>query len=42
MAVTSARRYQSSGYLTRGFHNFGLMMLYYLRVPPRVLARLYG
>jgi rSAM/selenodomain-associated transferase 2 len=41
-AVTSARRYQSSGYLTRGFRNFGLMMLYYLRVPPRVLARIYG
>jgi rSAM/selenodomain-associated transferase 2 len=41
-AVTSAKRYQSEGYLLRGFRNLGLMMLYYLRVPPRVLARLYG
>ncbi|ODR93753.1 glycosyl transferase family 2 [Methyloceanibacter superfactus] len=41
-AVTSAQRYQRQGYLLRGFRNLGLMMLYYLRVPPRVLARLYG
>lgn len=41
-AVTSARRYQTEGYFARGFRNFGLMALYYLRVPPRVLARLYG
>jgi len=41
-AVTSARRYQSQGYLVRGFRNLGLMLLYFLRVPPRVLARLYG
>jgi hypothetical protein len=41
-AVTSARRYQTEGYFARGFRNFGLMVLYYLRVPPRVLARLYG
>ncbi len=41
-AVTSAQRYRSEGYVTRGFRNLGLVMLYYLRVPPRVLARLYG
>jgi hypothetical protein len=41
-AVTNSRRYQSEGYLLRGFRNLGLMLLYYLRVPPRVLARLYG
>jgi rSAM/selenodomain-associated transferase 2 len=41
-AVTSARRYQSEGYFARGFRNLGLMLLYFLRVPPRVLARLYG
>jgi rSAM/selenodomain-associated transferase 2 len=41
-AVTSAQRYRSEGYLARGFRNLGLMLLYYLRVPPRVLARLYG
>jgi rSAM/selenodomain-associated transferase 2 len=41
-AVTSAQRYRSEGYLLRGFRNLGLMLLYYLRVPPRVLARLYG
>ena len=41
-AVTSAQRYRSEGYVSRGFRNMGLMLLYYLRVPPRVLARLYG
>jgi rSAM/selenodomain-associated transferase 2 len=41
-AVTSAQRYQREGYFARGFRNLGLMLLYYLRVPPRVLARLYG
>ena len=40
-AVTSARRYRSEGYVVRSFRNLGLMLLYYLRVPPRVLARLY-
>lgn len=41
-AVTSAKRYQAEGYFSRGVRNLGLMLLYYLRVPPRVLARLYG
>jgi rSAM/selenodomain-associated transferase 2 len=41
-AVTSAQRYQREGYVSRGVRNLGLMLLYYLRVPARVLARLYG
>jgi len=40
-AVTSAKRYHDDGYLTRSSRNLGLMFLYLLRVPPRVLARLY-
>lgn len=41
-AVTSAKRYREDGYLVRSCRNLGLMLLYLLRVPPRVLARLYG
>jgi len=41
-AVTSAKRYRSEGYVSRSFRNLGVMLLYYLRVPPRVLARFYG
>jgi rSAM/selenodomain-associated transferase 2 len=41
-AVTSAQRYQHDGYFFRGLRNLGLILLYYLRVPARVLARLYG
>ena len=41
-AVTSGVRYRSEGYLARSLRNLGCMLLYYLRVPPRVLARLYG
>lgn len=41
-AVTSAWRYRRQGYLVRTFGNIGLVLLYYLRVPPRVLARFYG
>ena len=41
-AVTSGERYRSEGYLARSLRNLGCIMLYYLRVPPRVLARLYG
>lgn len=40
-AVTSAKRYREDGYLARSFRNLGLTLLYLLRVPPRVLARLY-
>ena len=41
-AVTSGERYRREGYLARSLRNLGCMMLYYLRVPPRVLARIYG
>jgi rSAM/selenodomain-associated transferase 2 len=41
-AVTSGERYRRQGYVARGLRNLGLVFLYYLRVPPRVLARLYG
>ncbi|WP_420561081.1 TIGR04283 family arsenosugar biosynthesis glycosyltransferase [Tepidicaulis sp.] len=41
-AVTSPERYVRSGFFLRALRNLGLLSLYYLRVPPRVLARLYG
>lgn len=41
-AVTSAQRYRREGYLPRMLRNSTCMALYYLRVPARVLARLYG
>ena len=41
-AVTSGERYRRQGYLARSLRNLGCMLLYYLRVPPRVLARIYG
>ncbi|HMK41244.1 MAG TPA: TIGR04283 family arsenosugar biosynthesis glycosyltransferase [Methyloceanibacter sp.] len=40
-AVTSGVRYRSEGYLARSLRNLGCILLYYLRVPPRVLVRLY-
>lgn len=41
-AVTSAARYKQEGYLARGLRNMACLSLYFLRVPPRALARLYG
>ncbi len=41
-AVTSATRYKSEGYLLRGLRNLCCITLYYLRVPPRFLQRIYG
>ena len=41
-AVTSAQKYRTDGYLPRMLRNAVCVTLYYLRVPPRVLARLYG
>jgi GT2 family glycosyltransferase len=41
-AVTSASRYQREGYLRRMLRNSACLGLYFLRVPPHVLARLYG
>ncbi len=41
-AVTSGERYRREGYLARSLRNLGCILLYYLHVPPRVLARIYG
>jgi len=41
-AVTSAARYRSGGWWRRPLGNLALLALYYLGVPPRVLARLYA
>ena len=41
-AVTSAVRFRRDGYVFRSARNLLCLTLYYLRVPPRVLARLYG
>ena len=40
-AVTSAKRYRNGGYLRRPFLNLCFLGLYFLGVPPAVLARLY-
>ena len=41
-AVTSGIRYRNEGYVARSLRNLCCMLLYFLRVPTRVLARLYG
>jgi rSAM/selenodomain-associated transferase 2 len=41
-AVTSARRYRQGGYLLRPLRNLFCLGLYFARVPPRLIARLYG
>jgi rSAM/selenodomain-associated transferase 2 len=41
-AVTSAARYRRSGYLPRSARNLLCLLLYFLHVPPRLIARLYG
>lgn len=41
-AVTSAIRYKTDGYFLRTVRNLFCLLLYYLRVPPRYLVRLYG
>lgn len=41
-AVTSAARYRRDGWLLRPARNVALVTLYFLGVPPRLLARLYG
>jgi len=40
-AITSPVRYRKDGYLKRSLTNLGLLSLYFLRVPPRFLARVY-
>lgn len=41
-AVTSAARYKQEGYVARIARNLSCLSLYYMRVPPATLARLYG
>jgi len=41
-AVTSSVRFHERGYFARSARNLALLLFYVLRVPPRVLARLYG
>lgn len=41
-AVTDAARYRKDGYIRRPLRNLTILSLYFLGVPPRVLARLYG
>lgn len=41
-AITSAKRYRAGGYWLRPARNLSILALYFLRVPPSVLARLYG
>lgn len=41
-AITSAERYRRGGYVARPLRNLGCLGLYFLGLPPRLLARLYG
>ncbi len=41
-AVSSAVRYKHDGYLVRSMRNVACVVLYYMRVPPKTLHRLYG
>lgn len=41
-ALTSAARYARAGYARRSLLNLACLSLYFLRVPPRLIARLYG
>jgi len=41
-AVTSAARYRAGGWWMRPIRNLGVLALYLLGVPPRLLRRLYG
>ncbi len=41
-AVTSAIRYRREGYVRRSLRNAACLTLFYLHIPPRVIARIYG
>ena len=41
-AVTSAARWRDQGYLRRSARNLGCLALFFLGVPPRIIARLYA
>lgn len=40
-ATTSAKRYKKDGYVKRMLRNFVCLTLYFVRVPPRVIAKIY-
>jgi rSAM/selenodomain-associated transferase 2 len=42
LAVTSAVRYRRDGYLNRSARNLACLLLFFLRVPPAAIARIYG
>lgn len=41
-AVTSGARYREDGYVARCSRNFACMLLYFFRVPTRMITRFYG
>lgn len=41
-AITSAQRFRKNGFLVQPVKNMSLLVLYFLKVPPRILAKLYG
>ena len=41
-AVTSAAKWRRDGWKARSARNLACLSLYFLGVPPRVIARLYG
>ncbi|MGH1352811.1 MAG: TIGR04283 family arsenosugar biosynthesis glycosyltransferase [Methyloligellaceae bacterium] len=41
-AVTNAARFNSDGYIVRMAKNVTCLMMYYLKVPTRIIQRLYG
>jgi rSAM/selenodomain-associated transferase 2 len=41
-ATTSASRYREDGYVLRPFRNLFCLTLYFVGVPPRTIAKLYG
>lgn len=41
-ALTSAQRFRAEGYGRRMARNLACLTLYYMRVPPRLLAKIYG
>ena len=41
-ATTSAERYKRDGFLWRPIRNLSILTLYFMGVPPRRLAQMYG
>lgn len=42
VAMTSANRYRQGGYILRPLRNFACLVLYFLGVPDKVIARIYA